>query len=182
MGTGVDHRFNGDCHARKQPWAAAGSTKIGNTGVFMQVRAYSVADELPYHRVTTHLDIPLDGGADIADPAACDSGPDALVQAFPGRVEQRLRLRGDASRREGGRVIAVAPWLSIYPRMTRSISPVVTPGWTASPASLSALAEMTHASFISASSRLFLMAIMITPRSRRESGGWYRPLPPALPR
>lgn len=59
----------------------------------MQVRAYSVADELPYHRVTTHLDIPLDGGADIADPAACDSGPDALVQAFPGRVEQRLRLR-----------------------------------------------------------------------------------------
>ena len=36
----IDHGLDGDGHARKQPGAASGSTEIGNTGVFVQVRAY----------------------------------------------------------------------------------------------------------------------------------------------
>ena len=73
----------------------------------MQVRAYSVADELPYHRVTTHLDIPLYRRADIADPIAGHRRPNALVQAFPGGVKQRLRLGRNIPAGEGGGVIAV---------------------------------------------------------------------------
>ena len=58
----------------------------------MQVRAYSVADKLPYNRVTAHLDIPLNGRADIADPIARRRCFDAFVKAFAGSVHQSLRL------------------------------------------------------------------------------------------
>ena len=106
MGAGIDHRLNGDGHARQQLRTAAGSTEIGYAGVFVQIRAYSVADKLPYNRVTTHLDIPLHHRADIPHAVAGTGGFNALVQALAGGVHQRLCL---AETLPAAKVAALSP-------------------------------------------------------------------------
>ena len=54
-----------------------GGAVIWNTGVFMQLRTYAVADKFPYHRVTASFDIPLHRAADIADAVARHSRLDS---------------------------------------------------------------------------------------------------------
>ena len=66
-----------------------------------------MADELPYNRVTTHLDIPLHRGANIADAIARHRRFDAFVQAFAGGIHQGLRLFGHVPGGEGGGIVTV---------------------------------------------------------------------------
>ena len=66
-----------------------------------------MADELPYHRVTTHLDIPLHRRADVTHAVACGGHLDALVQTLAGGVHQRLSLCGNAAGAKGGGVVSV---------------------------------------------------------------------------
>ena len=60
-------------HAGHQPHAPSGGAVIGNAGVLVELRTYSVADEISYHRVTASFDIRLHRVADIANAVARDS-------------------------------------------------------------------------------------------------------------
>ena len=69
----VHHGLDGDDHAGHQPHAPSGGAVIGNAGVLVELRTYSVADEISYHRVTASFDIRLHRVADIANAVARDS-------------------------------------------------------------------------------------------------------------
>ena len=101
-----DHRLDRDGHAGQQPRPASGCSEIGYAGILVQVRAYSVADELPYNRVTTHLDIPLHRGANIADAIARHRRFDAFVQAF---AVASIRACASLDTSPAGKVAALSP-------------------------------------------------------------------------
>ena len=73
----------------------------------MDTRAYAMADELPYHRVTARLSIPLNRTGHVAHPAAGLRVRNSFHQRAARGVEQCLCFGRDVAARKRPRVVAV---------------------------------------------------------------------------
>ena len=69
-GAHVDHRLNGKHHARLDLWPPPPLAVIRHFRVFMQVFAYPMAYQFPYHAIPELLHVSLDGKTDIPDPVS----------------------------------------------------------------------------------------------------------------
>ena len=71
--SGIDHRLNGNGHARQQAHTSSRCAVIGYAWIFMQLRAYSVADKglVPpsnralRHTAAPHCRYPLSGSRPV---------------------------------------------------------------------------------------------------------------------
>ena len=157
----------------------------------MEFCTYAVTGILSHDAVASVLAIALHRVAYITESAASDSRFDALIQALFCGVAQPLRFVGNLSGSESSGIIAVvavnfgaevntdyvavagnpyrckkfgsAPCFFIYSYAMWSISQVVTPGLTASPATFNASAEIRQAYFISSISFAVFSTIMLNP-------------------
>ena len=73
----------------------------------MQLRTYSVADKIPYHRVAARLDIPLDRAANIPNAGPGLGGLDALKEAFACDIHKALGFLAYIPTREGICIVAI---------------------------------------------------------------------------
>ena len=73
----------------------------------MQLRTYSVADEISYHRVTACFGILLDRMTDVTDPVARNRLGDALKKSFSGRIHECLCLFGHITAGKRPGIVAV---------------------------------------------------------------------------
>ena len=73
----------------------------------MQLRTYSVADKIPYHRVAARLDIPLDRATNIPNAGSDLSGLDTLKEALACDIHKALGFFTHIPTGEGISVVAV---------------------------------------------------------------------------
>jgi hypothetical protein len=78
------HGFDGEGEAVAQGEAAAGSSVVGNVGVFVHLAADAVAAEVGRHAAAGLAGDGADGVGDVADPVADGGGGDAGVQGLLG--------------------------------------------------------------------------------------------------
>ena len=91
----VDHRLDGEDHARLQRHAGAGRAEMHDIGLVVEELADAVADEIADHAGAFGLGEGLDGGADIARGVAGTRGGDAGLQRLVGHLDQPLGPAGD---------------------------------------------------------------------------------------
>src|SRR5688572_2811650 len=89
---GVDHRLDGEGHARLQREADAAPAVVEDLRLFVELPADAVPAELAHHAVAVLLGVRLDGVADVAQVRARPHLADALPQAFVGHLAQAARL------------------------------------------------------------------------------------------
>src|SRR2546422_7470733 len=103
---GIDHRLDGEGHARFQRQPGRGLAVMQDLRLLMELAADSMAAELAHHRVAVLLGVLLDGGPDIAKagagPHLADADPHALVRDLhqPARLDARLADEEHAARSE----------------------------------------------------------------------------------
>src|SRR5690554_964897 len=89
---GVDHRLNGEDHARFEFRAGAGATVMQYLRFFVEVFADAVTAEFTYDRKAVGFGVTLNGVADVAQTRAGAYGVDAKPHALIGDVTQTSRL------------------------------------------------------------------------------------------
>ena len=93
----VDHRLDGEDHARLQFGAGAGAAGVDHFGAVVEQPADAVAAEIADDAVAVRFGVALDGVGDVAEMVA---GPGLLEpehQAFIGDVDQLARLHADVA-------------------------------------------------------------------------------------
>src|SRR5262245_39639710 len=104
--THVNHRLDGDGHARLQFWASAGTAKIGHLGLLVQLAPYAVPDKLADDRIAIGDNFVLDETAKIPQTAArCGHGNDPVEDVLGDR-EQAPPVGPDGSHWNGFRSVA----------------------------------------------------------------------------
>src|SRR5262249_13815505 len=105
----VDHRLDGESHARLQAHAGARAPIVQHLRLLVEFPADAVAAELAHHAVAVSLGVLLYRGADVAEKSAGADRPDAEPHAFVGRLAKALRLdRGLAHVKHAARVAVKA--------------------------------------------------------------------------
>ena len=99
---GVDHRLDGEGHARLQLHARCPAGRSAAPAAPRGSAADAVAAELAHHAEAAALGVALDGVADVAQPCARPHHRDALPHAFVGDLAQALGLHAARRRRTCG--------------------------------------------------------------------------------
>jgi len=97
----VDHRFDGEDHARLQTAAGSGRAKVEHLGIFVKGAANAVATVLADYRVSPFFHKALDGVADIPQAIAGDGCLEAYFHCLTGGGDEShplfVGLAGDHS-------------------------------------------------------------------------------------
>ena len=98
--TGVDHRFDGEKHARPKTHAGPGRAVMQHAGRGVENLPEAMAAKIAHHGKAISLDERLDGVANIAQGRARLGGGDAAHHRFIGHVDQPARLDVDFTDRK----------------------------------------------------------------------------------
>ena len=89
----VDHRLDGEDHARLEQRALAGLASMDDVRRVVEHPADAVAAEIAHHRAALRLGERLDRVADVAEGVARPRRGDAATETRPGDVDQPPRLQ-----------------------------------------------------------------------------------------
>lgn len=109
---GVDHRFDGQAHARFQDFASAGAAVMQNLWVFMEAGADAVTAVLADNGVVVAFGVLLDNRTDISQVYARFDQFNTQVHALLSHLAQTLGMGGDFTDEEHLAGIAVVTILN----------------------------------------------------------------------
>ena len=102
----VDHRFDGEDHARLELGREARQLVVRDLGILVHLPAAAMSDHVPHDGETGGLDDLFDGCSDVAHAVARHGGGDARLQRAACRLEKLVfQRRGDAACDDGTRVV-----------------------------------------------------------------------------
>ncbi len=105
-GAGVQHRLQGQDHARLQARVGPGGYVVGDLRLLVQRETDAVAAELAHHLETVGAGVLVDRRGNLADPVAGHRGLHPAGQALTRDGQQARPLGGDRAHRQADRGVA----------------------------------------------------------------------------